>query len=161
MIGIEWLNQYPNDIVKAHLFCTSSGEVSKFYERLQPINYKYLYDIARALPGRQQENCILKMISQNKENAQKSLSTLAYYSKHHPVSIKNSLAQMVAASSFKSPLLHPDKVHWIGSWGDRMVAPECTLKLAEKYQSKPTMHPWSGHDIALDDPEWLVEQLQG
>jgi hypothetical protein len=53
----------------------------------------------------------------------------------------------------------------MNSLGDRMVDPACTQAIAREWNVTPKTHPWAGHDLPLDDPEWVAlavaEWLEG
>ena len=71
------------------------------------------------------------------------------------------LAQLLGAARFVPP--PPDvigaKLTFIGSRHDRLVSMRCTRDLAAFYSCAPIEHPWAGHDLPLDDPDWLCARV--
>ncbi|MEN0060280.1 MAG: alpha/beta hydrolase [Bdellovibrio sp.] len=160
MIAVEWMREFPHEVEKAYLVCTSSSSYSPFYQRFQPIN------ILKALPlfitrpeGAEVERIILDMITNSHARRQAEVLGLSTYSDTHPLRRQNALRQLVAAARYKFPQGAPGEVKLIGTYGDRLVSPQCTLSIAQAWGLKPAMHPWAGHDIPLDDPFWLLEQI--
>ena len=42
---------------------------------------------------------------------------------------------------------------------DRLVSPRCSQRLAAAWKVPLALHPSAGHDLPLDDPDWLLAQL--
>ncbi|HEY1225998.1 MAG TPA: alpha/beta hydrolase, partial [Ramlibacter sp.] len=47
----------------------------------------------------------------------------------------------------------------LGSSGDALVDPSCSMELARRWQADLRMHPWAGHDLPLDDAAWVLAQV--
>jgi pimeloyl-ACP methyl ester carboxylesterase len=45
------------------------------------------------------------------------------------------------------------------SRGDRLVHPDCSRALARRWQCALAEHPDAGHDLALDDADWVVARI--
>jgi predicted alpha/beta hydrolase family esterase len=45
------------------------------------------------------------------------------------------------------------------SLGDQMVSPHCSAALARHWACALWEHPSAGHDLALDDPQWLARTV--
>jgi len=160
MVTVEWMHEYPHEVQKAYLVCTSSSGVSPFYHRFQLTNYLRAVTLYKAQKNETLwEQTVLEMVANSHERREAEKPALISFTKEYPVSAENVLRQMLAASKYKFPQQPPGEIHLLGSYGDRLVSPQCTLKLAEKWGLKPTMHPWAGHDIPIDDPHWLLEHL--
>lgn len=160
MITVEWMREFPHEVKKAYLVCTSSSGYSPFYQRFQMVNYLKSFHLLGAQDDEALwEKTILGMVTNSHERREAEMLSLMTYTKAHPMSIENMLRQMVAASRYRFPNQAPGDVQLLGSHGDRLVSPKCTLKIAERWGLKATMHPWAGHDIPIDDPRWLIEHL--
>ena len=42
---------------------------------------------------------------------------------------------------------------------DTLCDPECSQIIANLYNSKSAVHPNAGHDLTLDDPQWLASTI--
>ncbi|HEY1079177.1 MAG TPA: alpha/beta hydrolase [Bdellovibrio sp.] len=159
MITVEWVREFPHEVTKAFVVCTSSA-TSPFHQRLMVSNYANILSLMTAKrDAAQAENVILNMIVNNHERREGELPQMIQFSKEHPVQLANVLRQLLAASRYRFPDQPPGDIKVIGSHGDRLVSPTCTLKIAEAWGIKPVMHSWAGHDLPIDDPQWLIEQL--
>lgn len=160
MITVEWMSEFPHEIKKAYLVCTSSAGFSPFYHRFQVANYAKAARLFSAQKNEiKWENAILEMVTNSHERRKAEVLGLAEYTKQHPMQLGNVFRQMWAASQYRFPKQNPGDVTLIGSYGDRLVAPACTMQIGRKWGLHPLMHPWAGHDIPVDDPEWLLEQV--
>lgn len=160
MITVEWMREFPHEIRKAYLVCTSSSGFSPIYHRFLPVNYLKTIQLAMAQGDETEyEKRVLEMVTNSHDRRQSEGLGLMAYTKLHPMHFQNIVRQLLAASRYHFPKEAPGDVRLIGSYGDRLVSPKCTLKIAETWGLKPIMHSWSGHDIGIDDPDWLIEQL--
>ncbi|KYG63112.1 alpha/beta hydrolase [Bdellovibrio bacteriovorus] len=159
MITVEWMHRYPHEIEKAYLVCTSSARHSRFYQRLQPKNLLTGLPILAAKTAAEWETGILSMITNDPVQRQKELPALIEFSEKHPVHVQNVIRQLLAASRYRFPRKAPGDITLIGSYGDRFVAPECTLQLAKAWGLETRMNAEAGHDVPIDNPRWLIEQL--
>ena len=161
MITAEWLRMYPDDIEKAYLCCTSAKNYSKIYERIRPQN---IDEVIRLLLQKddhaENEKSILKMIANNHDRVEQLSPMLIDYSVQYPISRINVIRQLWAASRYKFPATVRGQVVLLGAYGDRFVSPQCTLNIGKAWGVTPIMHPWSGHDLPIDDPDWLASQLK-
>lgn len=158
MVAVEWMRQYPLEIEKSYLICTSSKGYSPFYHRFQWVNYLRALSMIGA-ESTSWEKTVLEMVTNNYQRRQEELPALIEHSEKFPVRPMNILRQMRAASLYQFPEQAPGNIQIMGSFGDNLVSPQCTLRIAESWGIEPVMHPWAGHDVPIDDPHWLLEHL--
>ncbi|MGZ5054059.1 MAG: alpha/beta fold hydrolase [Methylobacter sp.] len=78
-----------------------------------------------------------------------------------PISLKNSLRQMLAAARYRPDDTKPRQpILLLNGLGDRLVAPSCSESIHKKWQLELRRHLWAGHDLTLDDGAWVVLQLK-
>ncbi|MEI6069743.1 MAG: alpha/beta hydrolase [Methylococcaceae bacterium] len=161
MVAWEWMRNYPDDICGASLINTSFADLSPFYHRLRWQSYRKFAALLSKQQGRNRENAILQLIS-NRRDQDEQIS-LAWEKIQHqrPISLKNSFRQIIAAASYRPGNIKPKQpVLLINGNGDKLVAPSCSDKIQKKWALKLLSHPWGGHDLTLDDPEWVALQLK-
>jgi hypothetical protein len=114
------------------------------------------------------ERLILRMVSNRfaKDKAKREPKLQALYEdqvrwrKERPVSRTTFVRQLMSATRYTLPADRPKpKSILISSEGDRLVSPKCSHRLADRLGIPHLSHPWAGHDIAIDDPEWLAKEL--
>jgi pimeloyl-ACP methyl ester carboxylesterase len=85
----------------------------------------------------------------------------AGYAREAPMTRWSMLSQLLAAARFcpPEPGTLQARLMFVCSRADDLVSPECSRDLAAFYSCPLEEHPTAGHDLALDDPEWLCERI--
>jgi hypothetical protein len=136
----------------------SLKQFSSFYQRLNPTYYRKIISTLFSNNALIQEQVVLSITSNRAEKYDRYLHKFAEFSKHHPVTKKNFFNQLLLASRIKISSLHvPLKV--ISAINDRLVSQICSSEIAVNLKGKLVIHPMAGHDLPLDEPEWLAQQL--
>jgi len=159
MTVIEWMKNYPHEITQSCLINVSLKGSGHFYERLLPNNYPKLLKALKIKNTHEREKLILEMTSRNVEAQQKWLSSFAEYSEKYPVHKENLVRQLTAALRAETPEQSPGKVKIFISRNDNFINSVCGFRIAEEWGISPLVHSWGGHDLTLDDPEWVVNHL--
>jgi len=77
-----------------------------------------------------------------------------------PVSASNALRQLLAAMRYRAPPAAPrSAVLLLASRHDRLVSSRCSEAIATAWRVPLKMHSFAGHDLALDDAGWVIEQV--
>lgn len=165
MVAVEWMNQHPEECAGAVLISTSLRGLNPFYQRLLPSNYPTILK-SLILPENihQKENRILHLVSNivASDSSKKELIVNHWidYAKQYPVSAINGLRQLIAAMRFHVPAQQPDvPILVLRSLADHMVSPECSATLARHWHLPIETHATAGHDIPLDDAEWVCGKI--
>lgn len=160
MIALDWSSRYPNDFEKTFLINTSS-KLSLPWERL---NYKSLPILLKILVNKNspsRESYIWKLICNTPPN-QQIIKEWQRLEKENPIKINTLKNQLIAASRFFPKNISNDKrLLFLLSEKDYMVNAKCTYQLHNFYKnSQLETHPSAGHDLACDDPQWLIDKLK-
>lgn len=159
MIGLKWAEMFPDELESVVVINTSLGQLSPFYKRLMPINY---WKIAVSLVSTdflKLETLILQMTSNRVDKIAKYTLPFASFSSANKVSFSNFIRQIILANrvKIKTPLKVLTKV--VYSAHDRLVSPACGRSVASFLNVRTFENPQAGHDLPLDEPEWLVSVL--
>jgi pimeloyl-ACP methyl ester carboxylesterase len=156
MIGAEWARCFPNEVNALHMINTSFSNLSTPWSRMRA--HAFLSLSATLFTGGDLEAAILRWTSSQPRPA--LAKEWNDYAQQHPLSLRNALAQLLAASRYHGPLSAPiSNVHLYHSLGDQLVNPRCTARIAERWQSPLSVHQRAGHDLPLDAPEWLINEI--
>jgi pimeloyl-ACP methyl ester carboxylesterase len=158
MAAIDWLAHFPEEITHAHVINTSIGGISYWYERMRIGSLLKLLTSARTVRGRERAvaEVTLSPVSVNDAIIDHWVTIAA----NHPVVRSNLLRQIWSASHFS--LRRPeyaDRLTVYVSGEDRLVNPECSRDMARLWNVELVEHATAGHDLPLDDGDWLLEQL--
>ncbi|WP_027467297.1 alpha/beta fold hydrolase [Deefgea rivuli] len=157
MAAVEWARQAPQEFISATLINTSLRPFNPFYQRLRPRNYGKLLSMLWHTPA-QQEQLILQLTSNQAQAA--VLAQWIGYQQQYPIARRNILRQLWAALRYRSELSRPAvPLQILCSQHDQLVDPQCSQTLAAAWQIPCITHPSAGHDLPLDDPQWVIQQL--
>lgn len=159
MVATEWARLFPDEISGFVAMNTSDRGTSSFFERMKPANYLLLLQML-AVPrkGSWIENQILRLTT----NILSQLDPVAQeFSEWKSTTRLNFLRQLVAAGTYEFPRQKPKtEILLLCSDGDKLVNSGCTKKIAEMWTMKAHIHPTAGHDISLDAPDWICEEIK-
>lgn len=159
MVATCWGEMYPHEIEKMVLVTTSSRGLCPIYQRLKLNIWGQILSLVLIKDDFQRESRILSIVSNSVQTPTKYAKVFADFAFQHPLSFLNFTKQLIAASRYQFPAQAPVPTLLIGSSLDQFVDCRCTLQLAKTWGLSARIHPTAGHDIPLDDPDWLAQQL--
>ena len=163
MVAWEWMRRYPDDICGAALMNTSFADLSPFYQRLRWQSYTNFIALLMTRDIYKREAKILQLTCNRRDQDEQiaSASAWAKIQQDRTISLKNSYRQLIAAASFRPGDIKPQQpVLLLNGDGDRLVSSACSEAIHKKWLLELRRHPWAGHDLTLDDGDWVVLQLQ-
>jgi pimeloyl-ACP methyl ester carboxylesterase len=162
MVATEWLQRYPNDFSKIVIINSSLRGYSPITHRLQ---WNILPKVLAILFNRdsaEREKKILSLISNNHADDQQVQKRWIQLQIDHPVKRSNALRQLLAAILYqppqKKPTTHPILI--LSSGADRFVNPQCSVAIANRWNTELRVHPSAGHDLPMDAPDWILDQIR-
>lgn len=161
MVGIEWMRRHPEDIERAVLINTSMPGLSRIGERLRREAWP---DILRSLLFMKQlerETLFIELTSNLYPDPDALARRWAAYALAQPTTRMNALRQLFAATTWRAPESRPhEHALLLQSLGDRVVDPVCSTRIADRWRWPLATHPTAGHDLTLDDPDWVIGQVR-
>ncbi|MBI5007943.1 MAG: alpha/beta hydrolase [Nitrosomonadales bacterium] len=164
MVAVAWSERYPQELARMVLINTSLAPYNPFYQRMRPRNYPGLmrFLVFNSIPAR--ERSVLRITSNRERTVQQRQTLLDQwesYARTCPVSRTNILRQLRAAASFRAAATPPVvPVLLLSGPQDNLVNAKCSLTLAQRWGCPIRLHPTAGHDIPLDDGEWVAQQVR-
>ncbi len=156
MAAVAWANAFPDEIRACMLINTSLRPINPFYHRLRlqslPALIRLLFsDIAG------KEKIILELTSTRQPQA--ALAEWVQFQKQFPISSHNILRQLAAAMRYRA---HKPDVPLLLLSGakDQLVNPACSQTLAYQWQVPCWVHTQAGHDLPLDDSDWVLQKIE-
>lgn len=162
MVALDWAAHYPERVLQAVLINSSSG-LNPLWQRLRFQRWPALIGSAFVSASKREE-MVLGWVSHPASPHSKPHSELSRWQSiqaARPVNISTVYRQLTAARHFQLPAPATLKASPIifASKADELVHPACSQSLAEYYSTSVDWHPWAGHDLPLDDPDWLIQRL--
>jgi len=161
MVALDWARSAPHEVAGCVLINTSLRGMSPFWQRLQPHNYAALAGVM--MPGRTplpREQAVLAMTSNQPAHQRDTAAAWAAVARQRPVTRGNALRQLLAAARYRAPAQPPAvPALLLASAGDRLVSAQCSQRIAAAWGWPLRMHPDAGHDLPLDAPAWVQQQI--
>lgn len=160
MVAVEWAQQHPEELAGIVLVNTSLRGLSPLRQRLSCRIWPLLARIIASGNVAKREHLIFMLTSALKEPSPGLIENRVGIHQRHPVALANVFRQLWAAARHHPALEKPSMpLLLLNSLGDRMVDPNCTHAIARQWNVEPKTHPWAGHDLPLDDPDWVVAKV--
>lgn len=156
---MDWMTRYPDEIEAAVLINTSARPLSPFYHRLRWTVYLQVFKMIFH-SATQKEADILGLTSNHHSNDRKLLESWQQWQQQNPVSTASARNQFLAAAKFSVTAKPQQPILVVTSRADRLVDYRCSLKLAQTWQTGYVQHETAGHDLPLDEPEWLAGAIK-
>ncbi|WP_321815091.1 MULTISPECIES: alpha/beta hydrolase [unclassified Paraburkholderia] len=163
MVATAWALRYPDEIAQLVLINTSMRPYSRFYERLRPAAWPALLRAAWHWQARGEntiaESAIHARTCARRDTLAADLDAWRAIRASAPVSRANAVRQLLAAARYTVNSAPRCATLVLSSQADQLVDPVCSARLARAWGAVQRMHPWAGHDLPHDDPQWLVEAV--
>lgn len=166
MVAAAWAIRYPNEVAQLVLVNTSMRPYSRVHQRLRPSAWPALARVALHWRGGAlneddaAERLIHALTCNRRDTLADDLAQWRAIRASAPVSRANALRQLAAAARFRVRGVPRCPVLVVSSRGDRLVHPACSARLAAQWRATHVEHPWAGHDLPHDDPQWLCDTLR-
>lgn len=159
MLATKWAQLYPHEV--SHLvLINSSSSLSPFYKRLNPAQYAGIIKNLAIFNPAAIEKFILSATSNQTENWLPLIKNYSEFQKEHPVSLSNFIQQLKLTSQVDFSDVPKSRNLVLTSKTDRLVSYECSKAIAEVWNCKIEFNDHAGHDLPLDDADWVIAQIK-
>jgi pimeloyl-ACP methyl ester carboxylesterase len=160
MVAIEMASLYPECFHQVYLMNTSVAGLSPIYHRLKIKALKHFYKILTTSEIKKREKEVIAMVSNKPQHWEKTAEEWVEIANLRPISPANFLRQLLAASYYRLPRNKPTvPLIVFNSQDDHMVDPKCSRALAKHWKLPIFFNKGAGHELALDDPDWVLQRL--
>lgn len=158
MITLQWLHEN-REIEKAVIMNPSHAQLPLF-QRMRPRAILTLLTAVLILPARIRERLIFGL-NANQPPLPATIERWVKLSLNQPVSLANLINQIKTARTFTTHLnIDSSRALLLASTSDRLVNVKCSESIANSFNLNIIYHPTAGHEISLDDPDWVIEQCR-
>lgn len=159
MVALDWAQQSPESVAGLVLINTSTG-FSPPWQRMRPGVLSAASGLLARRPGKR-EQAILELTS-NQPVTPELLLAWVQIQGQRPVRTSVMVSQLLAAARYCPRATQPPVPAWLlASRGDRIVHWHCSRTLAQRWNWPLWLHPDAGHDLPMDDPDWVLDRLGG
>ena len=163
MVAVDWATRHADEVAGAVLINTSLRGANPLHHRLRPSSYARLLRLAVTTRDDERERAILALTSRQPRSACTTAALVARWCairRNKPVGTPNVLRQLVCAARYRPPAAPPPvPLLLLSSQGDALVDARCSRRLAELWRVPHAVHPDAGHDLPLDDGEWVANAI--
>jgi pimeloyl-ACP methyl ester carboxylesterase len=161
MVACDWLHRFPEEIYGAVFINTSFKGLNPLYQRLRWQIYTKFIGLLFERDSYRRELAILRLVSNRPELWETTAAQWADFQNQRPMSHFNVLNQLFAAATAHLDLAKPvQPLLLLNSKGDRLVDPACSMTIQHQWRCELKSHHCAGHDMTLDDGNWVIGQLQ-
>lgn len=162
LVTLNWVSRHIHDWDGLVIINSSLSNLSYPWERLSPKNYLKLAGYFMLSDHRHIEEIIYDVTCNTNTHREKLVNDWAAIRAQYPYRRRDVLHQVKAASYFRSPprfsITSPGLV--LTGPKDRLVSHECSKAIAEKYGFELKLSEVSGHDMSVDDKDWMLAQIK-
>lgn len=157
MVALDWAQRYPNELRGLVLINSSAGN-QPFWWRLRPAAWTTMI---RALlsDANAREAQVLNIVSNNSVDYAQHLNQWLSIQQQRPVTRTTIVTMLRAAAQFRPPSTCAVDGLVLTSDGDRMVSARASQAIARQFNWPLQQHPSAGHDLPMDDPQWVAKQF--
>ncbi len=153
MAALEWASRFPDDFAQVVAINASSAD-SRLRRRFR---LRAAVRLARGATRMDPVGRELDVLRATSVLHRGNVELARRWSVFPPPRPEDVLAQIWAASGFRTPRDLRTPTLFVAGGRDRLVDPSCSERMARRLQAPLHIHPDAGHDLPLDAPEWLVE----
>jgi pimeloyl-ACP methyl ester carboxylesterase len=158
MITLQWLHE--NQEIEKAIVMNTSHAMLPFYQRMRPSAILTIITSVFLLPIHLRERVIFGL-NANKDPDQEVIQQWITLEKAQSVSFRNLINQIKIAKTFTTSLtISNEKALLLASTHDHLVNVNCSKKIASDFNINIQYHPVAGHEISLDDPNWVIDQAK-
>jgi pimeloyl-ACP methyl ester carboxylesterase len=158
MVALEWVQSEPQEIDFFAISSTSDAR-SNPARRLRARLWPHILAMGTARTVEEKERRILSWTVNSIERRTKVLPDYVAIATARPLKPATFASQLLAATRFRArdAVLSPG--FFIVGAQDHLVDPRCTTLLGRLFEREVITHPWGGHDLSVDDPQWLLNTI--
>lgn len=160
MCALAWANRWPSEVDRMLLVNTSASDLSAWHQRVSAKALLSFAKIFKIEDPRERERVILKLTSRLKTESKELSEGWAAYAPTKRQLLPLGLKQLWIAARFRAPSSVSMPTLILSSAADELVNPICSKLLAERLGLENHIHDKAGHDLILDDADWVIQQLR-
>lgn len=157
MLGIDWVAAYPDDFRAVVAVNSSAANLSPPWQRLKLGVIFAAAAAGRAANPEAKEMALLAMTTRLVKDPRALARRWAALALDDELIRKTMWRQLFAAFRFHCPAgVSVPALILVGAH-DTFTDPRCSARLAARLHARIATHAEAGHEITLDDPEWVAE----
>lgn len=157
MVALDWAQRFPHELHGLVLINSSAGN-QPFWWRLRPTAWRCMIHALLANSS-EREAKVLTLVSNNRDDYEQHINQWLSIQQQRPVTRKTIITMLRAAARFRPQQNCAVAGLVIASTRDRMVSVRASEAIAHQFNWPILHHPSAGHDLPMDDPQWLADNI--
>ena len=157
MVAAKWCEMEP-DVFSKVVLMNPSSDLSPFWHRLNPGALPIFIRCFLTRDVALREKRILALTSNCNSGNEELIKSWVSIAANDDITRSTFLRQMAAARAFRIKQFETPCLV-LNSDQDGIVNPQCSRKIATFLGAELYSHPQSGHDLAIDAPQWTLEKI--
>ena len=156
----DWASRHPDEIEAGVLINPSLRPFSELFRRPRPLNYLGLLLLSLSrFSARQREERVLSMTTRLTPPSS-VIERWLELQRQHPLGVRNTARQLLASLRYRASRTRPAApMLLLCSKGDRLVDWRCSQAISRAWGAPLRLHTQAGHDLPLDDPQWVARSV--
>jgi len=161
MLAVEWAQLHPGEVAGIILI-NSSLTGSPFWRRFTPGSFFRVLATGLHRDIKKREEKVLSMTTHLRHKDLPEIAKIfTSIENKHPTQAINFIRQLYVATQISMHNQKPDvPILIINSKQDKIVHPSCSHKISKNWNLDLKIHETGGHDLSLDDPTWVISNIQ-
>jgi pimeloyl-[acyl-carrier protein] methyl ester esterase len=157
MVALDWAQRFPQEPSGIVLINSSAGNHPLWW-RLKPAAWLPMLT-ALLVSSKDREARVLRLISNQPANYSQRLVQWRQIQRQRPINRSTIITMLRAAAGFRPKLTCTVAGLILASEGDRLVSVKASKTLAQQFNWPIQLHSSAGHDLPMDDPQWVAACL--
>ena len=160
MMALDWCDKFCDDFKNCILINTSTSDTAPVHRR---ISFEAISTFSKLLfnkDNREREAKALSLTVKMKELPDHLLDAYAGFFEDKSLNRLNFIRQVFAASHFKLPQSVEASTLVLAGKQDKLAHFECSVEISKKLSAPLELHELAGHDLPIDDPDWIIEMIK-
>lgn len=160
MMALDWCDRYEDDFEKLVLLNTSTRDTASIFHRL---SFEAIGTFSKLIfnkDTRDREKKALSLTVKMKELPDDLLDAYAEFFEDRPLRRLNFLRQVFAASHYKLPKSIKAQTLVLAGKEDKLAHYKCSQEISKRLSVPLELHEQAGHDLPIDDPDWIIEMMR-
>ena len=159
MLAMDWCVRYPGEFKELVVLNSSVNTFSPIYRRFRISNWPRVIRLSISSDPQVREKGILEITITNQEIFEKSLNRNVMIATENPVRRTEMFRQLIAGARFTLRKIPTIRTLVLAGDGDILCDPSCSRAIADHFKAQLRIHPTAGHDLSIDAPEWVSQEV--
>jgi len=159
MVAMEWAARHADELSGVVVGASAAPDVAPIWKRFSPLGVAVVALNARTRDPERRQARLARLVLNRPDLRDEAVRSWAQIERQRPVSWATLRTHVGAAARWRAPRTLGVPALFLVGRRDRLVHPDCSRALAERYGAPLSEHPDPGHDLTTDATRWVVDEV--